>query len=144
MITGPRDTIKQARKLRSEMTLPEVLLWNELRKRPGGYKFRRQHAAGIYILDFYCANLRLAVEVDGIAHDNDTVRQRDASRSSYLRAQGVATTRIPARAILADMEAVVLRITDICSDRKARLVPGRAVPLHHPADGPPHRAGEDN
>ena len=52
MITGPRETVKCARKLRSEMTLPEALLWRALRQRPGGFKFRRQHLAGIYVLDF--------------------------------------------------------------------------------------------
>jgi hypothetical protein len=47
------------------MSLPEGLLWRELRKRPSGLKFRRQHPAGIYVLDFYCAAARLAIEVDG-------------------------------------------------------------------------------
>lgn len=51
MIGGPRQTVKMARKLRSEMTLPETLLWTELRKRPAGMKFRRQHPAGDYVLD---------------------------------------------------------------------------------------------
>ncbi|MGB5779902.1 MAG: DUF559 domain-containing protein, partial [Allopontixanthobacter sediminis] len=43
MITGPTQTVKRARKLRSEMSLPEVLIWREMRKRPGNLKFRRQH-----------------------------------------------------------------------------------------------------
>ena len=64
MITGTRNTVKLAKKLRSEMTLPEGKLWIELRKRPGGYKFRRQHPAGHFVLDFYCAAVRLAVEVE--------------------------------------------------------------------------------
>ena len=50
------DTIVRARELRRSMTLPEGLLWIELRKRPGGHKFRRQHPLGPYILDFYCAS----------------------------------------------------------------------------------------
>jgi very-short-patch-repair endonuclease len=58
MITGPRDTLKRARKLRSEMSLPERMLWRILRERPEGFKFRRQHPAGIYILDFYCPAVR--------------------------------------------------------------------------------------
>ncbi|MDZ4308027.1 endonuclease domain-containing protein, partial [Allopontixanthobacter sp.] len=68
MITGPTQTVKRARKLRSEMSLPEVLLWREMRKRPTGLKFRRQHPAGIYILDFFCAKAKLAIEIDGFAH----------------------------------------------------------------------------
>ncbi len=143
MITGPRDTLKRARKLRSEMSLPEGLLWRELRKRPGDLKFRRQHPAGIYVLDFYCAKARLAIEVDGRAHDGVRAATADARRSHFLRSQGVATTRVPASAILEDIEPVVFRLVQICEGRIEQLSRDRPVPLHHPADGPPPRAGEE-
>ena len=143
MITGPRDTLKRARKLRSEMTLPEGLLWRELRKRPGGFKFRRQHPAGVYVLDFFCARARLAIEVDGLAHDNATVIKRDGRRSEWLRSQHIVTTRVPASAILEDVEPVVGRIVEICRVRLERLDVQRPVPLHHPADGPPPPMGEE-
>ena len=143
MITGPRETVKRARKLRSEMTLPEGLLWRALRKRPGGLKFRRQHPAGIYVLDFYCAAARLAIEVDGRAHDSAPAAARDARRSEYLRSQKVATVRVPAATILNDVEAAVLRIVEICGQRIERLPGLRPVPLHHPADGPPPPVGEE-
>ena len=143
MITGPTDTVKRARKLRSEMSLPEGLLWRELRKRPGGFKFRRQHPAGVYVLDFYCAAVRLAIEVDGFAHATGGVASSDARRSAWLRSQQVATTRIPAKLILDDLSAVVTRIVEICVDRAKRGRENTPVPLHHPADGPPPRAGEE-
>jgi very-short-patch-repair endonuclease len=63
-------SVAKARKLRREMSLPEVLLWRVLRARPQGIKFRRQHASGPYILDFYCSDARLAVEIDGHAHEH--------------------------------------------------------------------------
>jgi very-short-patch-repair endonuclease len=125
------------------MTLPEGLLWRELRKRSGQFKFRRQHPAGIYVLDFYCAKARLAIEVDGRAHDGARAATADANRSHFLRSQGVATTRIPATAILEDVEAVISRLVEICQGRVAQLSRLRPVPLHHPADGPPPRAGEE-
>jgi very-short-patch-repair endonuclease len=134
MITGPRDTLKRARKLRSEMSLPEGLLWRELRQRPGGLKFRRQHPAGVYVLDFYCAAAKLAIEVDGWAHETAEVASRDAARSHFLRSQGVATLRVPAMVVLNDMPTAVARIVEVCLSR---------VPLHHPADGPPPRNGEE-
>ena len=134
MITGPRETLKRARKLRSEMTLPEGLLWRELRQRPAGLKFRRQHPAGIYVLDFYCAAARLAIEVDGRAHDNPEVAKRDAARSHFLRSQGIATLRVPATVVLKDMSSAVARIVEVCRAR---------APLHHPSDGPPPRSGEE-
>ncbi|MBO6526182.1 endonuclease domain-containing protein [Erythrobacter sp.] len=122
MITGPRETIKRARQLRSEMSVPERLLWQHLRERPGGFKFRRQHPAGIYVLDFYCARLRLAVEVDGWAHDSVKTIARDRQRSAFLRSQGIATTRIPAKAVLDSVEAVMVRLTDICEARADGLL----------------------
>jgi very-short-patch-repair endonuclease len=139
VITGPRDTVKRARELRSEMSLPEAILRRELRKRPGGHKFRRQYPAGVYVLDFYCAKARLDIEVDGWAHDNPANAQQDGNRSAFLRSQGVATTRIPAQRVLEDLDAVVRRIVVICDERIESL----RVPLHRPADGPPPRAGED-
>ena len=139
MITGPSDTVKRARKLRSEMSLPETILWRELRKRPGGHKFRRQHPAGDFVLDFYCAKARLDVEVDGWVHDNPQRAERDRNRSMFLRAQGIATTRIPAQRVLEDLEAVVRRIVVICDERIEQL----RVPLHQTTSGPPPRAGED-
>ena len=145
MITGPRVTLKRARALRSEMSLPEVILWRELRKRPDGFKYRRQHPAGIYVLDFYCASVRLAIEVDGWAHDNIRAAKADASRSHFLRSQGVATLRVPAKVVLNDVEIAVLRIVEICRSRVAQQSDTPRVPLHHPAmpDGPPPRSGEE-
>ncbi len=143
MITGPRDTVKRARKLRSEMNLPEGLLWRELRKRPEGLKFRRQHPAGVYILDLYCAAVQLAIEVDGFAHATGGVARADARRSAWLRSQHIATTRIPAKLILEDLPAVVLRIVEICMERTGRPTEKPGVPLHHPADGPSPRVGEE-
>ena len=118
MINGPRETVKRARKLRSEMSVPERLLWRELRKRPGGFKFRRQHPAGQFILDFYCASIKLAVEIDGWAHDSAETIAKDRSRSSFRRSQGIATTRIPAKTVLDDKEAVILRLLEICLERQ--------------------------
>ncbi|WP_330704553.1 endonuclease domain-containing protein [Novosphingobium resinovorum] len=143
MITGPRDTVKRARKLRSEMTLPEGALWRALRSRPGGFKFRRQHPAGVYVLDFYCAAARLAIEIDGFAHNTGQVVERDRRRSHFLRSQGVATLRIPARVVLDDMAFVVSRIVEVCEGRARQGSETPQVPLHHPADGPPPPSGEE-
>ncbi len=66
---APVLTQKRARSLRRAMTPPEAAIWLRLRERmPGRLTFRRQHAIGPYILDFYCAALNLAVEVDGSTH----------------------------------------------------------------------------
>ena len=114
------------------MTLPEGLLWRELRKRPDGLKFRRQHPSGVYVLDFYCSDARLAIEVDGIAHSMGDNPARDEARDAWFARAGIRTLRIPASAILGDLETAIAWI----------LVEARArLPLHHPAapGGPPPR-----
>ncbi len=118
-----------ARTLRRVMTLPEVLLWQQLRKRPGGFKFRRQHPAGPYILDFYCEAARLAIEVDGEAHNRGDRPARDLARDEWLRTKGVETLRLAAGDVLQNMEGVLQSILD------------RADPLHQPAAGPPPLQG---
>jgi very-short-patch-repair endonuclease len=143
VITGPQDTVKRARKLRSEMTLPEVVLWRELRSRPAGFKFRRQHPAGVYVLDFYCAAVSLAIEIDGFSHDSADQAERDQQRSEFLRSQHVATLRIPAKVVLQDREVALARIIEVCKQRAQRISHEPGVPLHHPADGSPPRPGED-
>jgi len=131
-------TIAKARQLRREMTLPEVLLWRELKQRPFGLKFRREHASGDYVLDFYCGDARLGIEVDGIAHDMGGRPARDARRDAWFGAKGIATLRIPASEVLRDLEGALKAIVHAA---RARL------PLHHPAapGGPPPRdeLGED-
>ena len=126
-------TIAKARTLRRAMTLPEGLLWRELRQRPGGLKFRRQHASGPYVCDFYCADARLVVEVDGEAHDRGDRPERDAGRDRWFAEHGLATLRLPAVLVLTDLGAAVRHIV---AEAHARL------PLHHPAarGGPPPRA----
>jgi very-short-patch-repair endonuclease len=127
---GTAQSLRRARRLRQTMSLPEILLWRVLRGSPDGIKFRRQHPTGTYDLDFYCSDARLAVEVDGEAHNRGNRPARDAARDRWLLEVGIETMRIPAVDILRDLEAV---IRGIMSEARARL------PLHHPAkpDGPP-------
>ena len=134
MLSGPKKTINRARKLRRNMSLPEVLLWQSLRKRPGGIKFRRQHPAGHYILDFFCPDANLAIEIDGEAHDRGDNPSHDDHRDAWLGKRGIHVLRIAAREVLEDMPAV---IEQIVGEAMAGL------PLHHPSGGSPPRSGED-
>tara|TARA_R110001606_G_scaffold371934_1_gene528883 strand:+ start:1346 stop:1549 length:204 start_codon:yes stop_codon:yes gene_type:complete len=67
MARTTRQTILKARELRKTMSKPEIMLWQQLRKKPLGIKFRRQHPIGSYILDCYCPSAKLGIEVDGMA-----------------------------------------------------------------------------
>ncbi len=133
-LTGTSRTVVRARELRKQLSLPEGLLWRELKKRPGGYKFRRQHAAGVYILDFVCMSAKLAIEIDGAAHDGEDRHFQDIKRDKWLAASGYATVRIAARDVLNNMDGVIVYLMDQCRARN---------PLHHPSDGPPPRSGEE-
>jgi hypothetical protein len=110
MLYGPKETQHRARILRRSMTLPEVLLWQELRKRPAGLRFRRQHPAGAYVLDFFCPRHRIAVEVDGEVHGRGDTPVRDAARDAWLIGEGISILHIRAADVLGDVEAVVLHI----------------------------------
>jgi very-short-patch-repair endonuclease len=88
------------------MTLPEILLWNLLRKNPDGVHFRRQHAIGDYILDFYSADAKVCIEVDGLAHDMGNQAQFDAKRDAWLLSQGIETVRIQASEVLKSAETI--------------------------------------
>jgi len=107
--------LERAKKLRQEMSLPEVLLWNRLRGKPMGVKFRNQHPFGEYVLDFFCASRRIAVEIDGIAHDMGGRPARDAKRDAWLREQGVKVLRIPAAEVLRDVDAAAESIVNYCT-----------------------------
>jgi very-short-patch-repair endonuclease len=96
------------------MSLPEVLLWRELRKRAAGVRFRRQHAIGAYVADFYCPEAKLVVEIDGISHDMGDRPERDEQRVSWLSAHGLAVWRIAASEVLKDPAAVADSIRRLC------------------------------
>jgi len=104
------NSVKRARKLRREMSLPEVLLWQALRKRPSNLKFRRQHPAGPYVLDFFCGDASLAIEIDGTSHDFGDRPARDAEKDAWLKSQGIRTLRIPATEILKNLDGAVTMI----------------------------------
>ena len=122
-----RPVVYAARKLRKEMSLPEVLLWQQLRGRPGGLKFRRQHPVDPCTVDFFCREAKLAVEIDGSAHDAARA-QRDQVRDERLRARGLQVLRIPADAVLEDVTAIT-----------EWILVRAGSPLHQPAAGPPPR-----
>jgi very-short-patch-repair endonuclease len=106
--------VKLARKLRDEMSLPEVLLWQALRKASDGVKIRRQHPLGPYVLDFYCAEAKIAVEIDGIAHDMGDRPALDEVRERWLCDQDIEVMRIPAAEVLRSVSDTAEAIVRYC------------------------------
>ena len=83
------------RRLRNNPTKTEKLLWDILKgSKLGGFKFRRQHSVGKYILDFYCVPEKLAVEIDGEVHDFLESKIHDSDRDEFLKRYGIRVLRI--------------------------------------------------
>jgi very-short-patch-repair endonuclease len=87
------------------MSLPERILWRQLRLKQTGLRFRKQHPAGPYVLDFYCHEMKFCVEIDGRGHDFTSAR--DERRDRWLASQGVRTLRVSARDVLRNLQGVV-------------------------------------
>jgi len=125
-IRGVEPLVQQAAEtLRKRATPAEALLWQALRGRAcGGMKFRRQHAVGPFILDFYCPEARLAVEVDGEIHDSLDAQEHDSLRSEHLERYGYRVLRVRNVEVLTDLPGVLALIArageDVCVRENAR------------------------
>ena len=97
-----------AKQLRQNMTVAEVLLWNRLKhKQMRGYDFDRQRPIDEYIVDFYCKDLFLAIEIDGFSHDHASAYARDMARQARLEALGVHILRSRDEQVKQDIENVL-------------------------------------
>ncbi|WP_414644883.1 endonuclease domain-containing protein [Brevundimonas sp.] len=104
------------------MTPPEARLWTRVRAhRLQGFKFRRQHPCGPYILDFYCAAARLAIEVDGRGHEHPDQIARDRRRTRWLAAQGIRVMRIAAHDVRDELDGVLGFIARVVRERIADI-----------------------
>ena len=101
-------------------TKSEARVWLWLRNRAfSGYKFRRQHPVGRYILDFYCPEIRLAIEVDGTQHESLWMNDYDSQRTAFLRARGIEVIRIPNEVVARDPRMAAEMILWGISQRKS-------------------------
>ena len=100
-----------AKRLRNNLTDCERLLWRRLRNRQlSGFKFRRQHPFPPYVLDFYCAELQLVVELDGGQHYDDMGLEKDRVRSGYLERLGLEVLRFSNLDVLQNLDGVLAEI----------------------------------
>ena len=107
-----RESKEFRQKNRSQGTEPEQKLWYHLRRNTLGVKFRRQHGIGSYIVDFYCPDKSLVVEVDGDSHYQPGARIYDNKRDQYLRSQGLTVLRFTNPEVTQNIEGVVGMIHD--------------------------------
>ena len=116
-----RRLTDRARALRESSTRAERKIWYWLRRRYlSGHKFRRQHVVESYILDFYCAELRLGIEVDGTSHDTDAREEHDAKRTSALEQRGIMVLRLRNEHIREQPDGAWSLIVDAVESAKQR------------------------
>jgi len=97
-----------ARKLRKDMTFGEVLLWNELKlNKLWGFDFDRQRCIDNYIVDFYCKELMLAIEIDGMSHNSEEAFVKDELRENKLKSFGIKVVRFTESEVKYDMVNVI-------------------------------------
>ena len=100
--------LKNARRLRAEMTDAERCLWQALRLRQVGARFRRQAPVGPYIADFICFNPRMVIEVDGGQHAEETTKDED--RDAWFAKGGFVVLRFWNNEVLGNIDGVLLRL----------------------------------
>jgi very-short-patch-repair endonuclease len=107
------------KQLRNHCTQAEMILWSYLRRNQLGVKFRRQYGVGRYIIDFYCTQLKLGIELDGKIHIRQDVAEYDAERTIFLEAAGITLMRFDNDdvliSILNALTAIKLQIQSIKS-----------------------------
>src|SRR3954466_5352940 len=109
--------VKLAKSLRQSMTYSEVKLWNRLKNfQMMGYDFDRQKPILNYIADFYCKDLLLVIEVDGISHDNENMFIKDDLRNDELRDYGVSIIRFNAMDVVKNINGCLMVIENFILD----------------------------
>jgi len=111
---------ERCRRLRRTATDAERLLWRHLRdRRLAGAKFRRQHPMGRYVVDFFCLERALVIEVDGGQHAVQV--ERDQLRDAWLRSQGCRVVRFWNNEVIDNLEGALSRILEVLEDPQKEL-----------------------
>jgi Uncharacterized protein conserved in bacteria len=114
---GNRELVRRARVLRSNMTKAEIILWSRLRsKQINGYKFRRQQPLLDYIVDFYCVDLKLIIEVDGEIHFLSEKTNYDSKRNNMLKANGYNIIHLSNFEIETEINSTINKIISYISE----------------------------
>ena len=109
---GNKELVKRARELRSNMTKAEIILWSRIRsKKINGYKFRRQQPLLDYIVDFYCDELNLIIEVDGEIHYFSERKSYDLKRDNLLKINGYHIIRLSNLEVETELNSTIAKIT---------------------------------
>src|SRR5882762_6608753 len=133
-VTHPHITVPFARRLRLTPTDAEIRLWSRLRRKQlEGFRFRRQHPLGPYVVDFFCAEAKLIVEVDGGQHADD-----GEARTRWLEARGYRVIRFWNNDVLANTDGVLRMILDALRAAPHPTSPSRGEGIERSANPVAH------
>ena len=125
----PVPLLEAARSLRKNLTDAEQLLWFCVRRKQlGGFRFRRQHPFEQYVLDFFCYEARLAVELDGGQHNDPNIHSRDRERTAFLNNHGIQVVRFWNNEVFSNLEGVLQTIYDLLQQTAQREERSEAPP----------------
>jgi very-short-patch-repair endonuclease len=111
--------LQRSRDFRHPLTSAEAKVWQAVRNRQLGFKFRRQHPMGRFITDFYCAEARLVIEIDGDTHAAPDQAAYDSARTAWLEERGYKVVRFQAWEVDRNLEGVLEAIRRACEARSA-------------------------
>ena len=98
----------------------ERILWGKLRNNQiNGFKFKRQVDLGSYVVDFYCHELKLIIEIDGLSHDNEETYKKDIQRQKYLENRGFTIKRYTSEQVFNNLSEVLEDIYNTCDKLKS-------------------------
>ena len=104
---------EKRRVLRKEMTYCEKIVWLHLRRKQLGYRFLRQYSVDHYVVDFYCPEMKLAVEIDGSVHDTPDQKEYDAYRQEYLEKFGITFVRVTNDELMGNANMAFKKIEEV-------------------------------
>ena len=107
---------EKAKQFRNNMTGPEEILWMHLRNGINGFKFRKQHPMGNYIVDLFCFKAKLVIEIDGSVHNKDEIKEKDINRQQELESLGYTVIRFTNIEIHKRIETVLNKISDLLNN----------------------------
>ncbi|MCA1733395.1 MAG: endonuclease domain-containing protein [Acidobacteria bacterium] len=115
------------RHLRRNLTDGEFVGWHVLRNGRAGVKFRRQHRIGPFIIDFYCSELRLGIEIDGAPHLTDEGKRYDESRTRALETMNIRIERFGNNWLIANPESFFAKVQALIEERRVEISQQRSV-----------------
>lgn len=107
------EVAAKRKNLRNNLTPQEIILWSRLKGKSLGFKFRRQHSIGNYIVDFCCPERKMIIELDGSQHGEETTEAYDSQRTQYLQKLGYTVFRFWNNEINTNLEGVLQKIGSV-------------------------------